>query len=196
MLEFTTRLSTLALVGLSACSFAASPASTDGQPATDASAAGDAADATWTDNSLLDFSRPGTSATDATATTWNTLEPNGIIPSFWLAHAAPGTVTGFTGDETQIDWDMLPRDIPTSINNLSVLPFNNNSPLWLDAASDKFVFWGEGELLLARRCNRWLDVVLRWSWYHHRGVDQDRSMGPARRGAALRSNLARTRAHG
>ncbi|MBP9085862.1 MAG: hypothetical protein KBG15_07070 [Kofleriaceae bacterium] len=149
MLEFTTRLSTLALVGLSACSFAASPASTDGQPATDASAAGDAADATWTDNSLLDFSRPGTSATDATATTWNTLEPNGIIPSFWLAHAAPGTVTGFTGDETQIDWDMLPRDIPTSINNLSVLPFNNNSPLWLDAASDKFVFWGEGELLLA-----------------------------------------------
>lgn len=157
MFEFKTRLCTVALLGCSACSFTAS--ASDGRPASDAlldaatdaltDASKDAADVSWTDTSVVDFSRPGATAADATATLWNTLEPNGVVPGYWLAHAAPGTVPGFTGDETQIDWNMLPRNIPTSILNLSVVPFGNNAPPWLNAASDTFVFWGEGEILLA-----------------------------------------------
>ncbi len=154
MVDFKTQLCIVALLGLSACSFTASPVALDGRQTGDASdggldAAVDAADASWTDTSLADFSRPGASPLDATATRWNTLEPNGTIPSYWIAHAAPGTVDGFTGDETQINWDVLPRNIPTSIINQSVVQFNNDAPPWLDAPNDTFVFWGEGELLLA-----------------------------------------------
>ena len=158
MFEFKNRLCRKALlgpmVGLYACSFTARPANLDGPPPVDAidaavDASKDAADASWTDTTPVDFARPGATAIEATATSWGTLEPIGVVPGYWLAHAAPGTVAGFTGDETQINWDLLPRNIPTSIFNTSVVPFGGNSPPWLDTSSDTFVFWGEGDVLLA-----------------------------------------------
>lgn len=146
-------------LALAGCSFSASQGTTDG-PANDTrldaafDAAPDGAPLSWTDTSETDFGRAGTSLVNALATPWGTIEPRGYIPGYWLAHAATGNVVGFTGDETQINWDILPRNIPTSIVNTASFNAGGGAPPWLDAPADLYVVWAEGEVRLAPGLNQ------------------------------------------
>ncbi len=144
-------------LALAGCSFSASLGTTDGPKndtsIIDASETGpDGAPLAWTDTSEGDFGRAGNSMVNAIATPWGTIEPRGYIPGYWLAHAGRPTLAGFTGTEDQIDWNMLPRNVPTSIVNTAT--FSNAAPPWLDTPGAIFVVWVEGEVQLAAGLNQ------------------------------------------